>query len=53
MRKDKKSLKEQYGQSEDSNIFDVAETEKELNNTLDQLGKALELEKKNLIANYE
>ena len=42
MRKDKSGLKEQYGQSEDSNIFDVAETEKELNNTLEKLGRDLE-----------
>lgn len=53
MKKDKKTLKEEYGREESSNIGDVEEKEKELEQNLKDLNKELELKKKGLIQTYE
>ena len=53
MKKDKKNLKEEYNREESSNIGDVEEKEKELEQNLISLNKELEHKKKQLIENYE
>ena len=49
MKKEKKTLKEEYNREESSNIGDVEEKEKELEQNLKDLNKELELKKKGLI----